>query len=378
MPEPFKNLFNAHVIDAMAEHLGRVHPPFDVGGFATEAQHGLEDLELKARAAQITDALERYLPDDFPQAVAVLTGSLDPVTDAPVDALQSGATDRGIRGWAVMPMADYVARRGLGDVPLSLDALKAMTMRFSSEFAIRPFLIHHPQDTLRALTAWRTHENEHVRRLVSEGSRPRLPWGIQLKAFIRDPAPVLDLLEGLKDDASEYVRRSVANNLNDISKDHADVAAATARSWMKDADQNRERLVRHAMRTLIKAGHADALKALGYGKPKVRLERFSLSSAGIALGETLAFDVEIASAAKSAQPLILDYAIHHVRANGKTSPKVFKWKSLELPGGETFSANKRHTIKPVTTRRYYAGTHSVEILVNGQSLGRKDFELKLT
>ena len=144
---------------------------------------------------------------------------------------------------------------------------------------------------------------------------------------------------------------------------------------MKDADQNRTRLVRHALRTLIKAGHPNALKALGYGKPKVRVEHFSISTPNVDLGGVVEFELTLSSKAKSTQPLIIDYAIHHVRANGKTSPKVFKWKNVELKARENLTAHKRHTIKPVTTRKYYSGTHKVEILVNGETLATEDFEL---
>ncbi|MEG3617722.1 hypothetical protein V5T82_04585 [Magnetovibrio sp. PR-2] len=375
MPEPFKNLFNVQLIEGLGGHLKRVHPPFDVKGFIAYCTNGLDALELKERSAHITDGLEQFLPQAFEAAVTVMIDSLDPQTDAPLDATDSTSTPDGVRGWAIMSMADYVARHGQENVSLSLNALKDMTSRFSSEFAIRPFLLSHPTETLKAMAKWQKDPNEHVRRLVSEGSRTRLPWGIQLKPFIADPAPVLKLLEGLKDDPSEYVRRSVANNLNDISKDNPDVAARTAQAWIKGADENRKRLIRHALRTLIKAGHPAALKALGYGKPKVRVETFSISTPRVQLGEAVDFEFTLASSTKNAQPLIIDYAIHHMRANGKTSPKVFKWKTVELKGGESLTISKRHNIKPVTTRKYYSGTHKVEVLVNGVSLGVAKFEL---
>ena len=377
MPEPFKNLFNAQLIESLAAHLKRVHAPFDEQGFIAHALEGLEGMELKERASHLTDGLEHFLPDDFEDAVSILIDSLDPDTEAPLDANDSVSSTAGVRGWAIMSLADYVARHGQNHVALSLDALKEMTSRFSSEFAIRPFLLNHPDQTLDAMGTWLMDDNAHIRRLVSEGTRPRLPWGVQLKPFIEDPAPVLDLLDALKDDPSEYVRRSVANNLNDISKDNPEIAADTARAWMVEADQNRERLVKHALRTLIKAGHPGALKALGYAKPKINVESFRVTTPNVQLGGAVEFLLTLSSKAKRTQPLIIDYAIHHVRANGKTSAKVFKWKNVELKTGADLTASKRHTIKPVTTRKYYSGTHKVEVLVNGEAVAIEDFELRL-
>ena len=377
MAELLKNLFNKANIRSMAGHLARVSPDFDANGFSTFAIKGLDDLELKERSKRITDALGRFLPDDFSEAVEILLASLDPITDAPVGEMESGLSDHGIGGWPVMSMADYVARHGQENVALSLAALKEMTTRFSAEFAIRPFLLNHQKKTLKTLSKWTDDKNEHVRRLVSEGSRPRLPWGIQLKPFIEDPTAVLQLLERLKDDPSEYVRRSVANNLNDIAKDHADLIGEIAGKWIKDAGPDRKRLVRHGLRTLIKAGHGGALQALGYGPAKVKLKRFEILTPDVQLGATVEFDFEMVSTSSSKQPLIVDYAIHHMRANGKTSPKVFKWKTVTLKGGDTFNEVRRHAIRPITTRRYYPGLQRVEILVNGESLCSGDFNLRL-
>lgn len=375
MPEPFKNRFNPTAIRAMSHHLARVAPDFDHTGFIDHATKGLDDLELKERASQLTDALEAHLPDDFPQAAAILTASLDPQADRDIGTLESGVTDRGIQGWPVMAMADFVARRGQGHVELSLQTLKEMTSRFTAEFAIRPFLVEHPERTLQTLETWLEDTNEHVRRLVSEGTRSRLPWGIRLQSYVKDPAPVIALLERLKDDPSEYVRRSVANNLNDIAKDHPDTVATLAQAWMKDASPERQKLVKHALRTLIKAGHPGALKALGYAPAKVELESLILPRTAIALGEAVEFTLTLTSRSPKAQNLIIDYAVHHMRANGVLSPKVFKWKTLSLDGGKSLNATRRHAIRPVTTRRYYSGRHRLEILVNGQSLGFEDFEL---
>lgn len=375
MAEPFKNLFSKRLIAGMAEHLSRAWPAFDEAGFVSAAGRRLRTLELKQRSAQITDALVTYLPDDFERAVAILLKSL-----APEDGfeMKSAKVNRlGIDGWAIMPIAEFVGQHGQEHFDLSLATLRELTKRFSSEFGIRYFLLEDPPRTLETLEAWASDPSEHVRRLVSEGTRPRLPWGMRLPAFIEDPTPVLPLLETLRDDESEYVRRSVANNLNDIAKDHPDLVAKLAARWLRSASRDRERLIRHACRSLIKQGHQKTLQSLGYRAPKIRLQRLKVLTPQVALGEALQFDVALTSTSKRAQPLIIDYAIHHQKANGSTTPKVFKWKTITLEPGDTHEAARRHAIRKVTTRAYYPGKHQLELLVNGVSLGRRGFQLEV-
>jgi 3-methyladenine DNA glycosylase AlkC len=276
-----------------------------------------------------------------------------------------------------MPMTNYVGLHGLNHFSQSMTLLKEMTQRFSSEFDIRFFLIKEPKRTLSILEKWTGDPSVHVRRLVSEGTRPRLPWGMRLSKFVENPKPILPLLEALKDDEEEYVRRSVANNLNDIAKDHPDLVAGIAKRWLKEASKNRERLIRHACRTLIKQGHQKTLKALGYDEPKVKVEKFKLLNPKINFGEAILFEVDIRSNSKKKQQLIIDYAIHHRKANGGTSPKVFKWKTLAMAPNANLIAKKKHAIKKISTRVYYPGIHEVEIFINGISFGKKKFELKM-
>ncbi len=377
MPEPFKNWLGEGPIRDMAAHLARVESTFDEPGFVAFAIDGLDGLELKERSSRIADGLERFLPTNYRASAKVLIDSLDPVTNATVAEIVEGSTDAGISGWPVMPMADYISNRGQDDVEFSLEILRDMTTRSSSEFAIRPFLADHTQTTLAALHKWVEDDNEHVRRLVSEGSRPRLPWGMRLNNFVEDPSSVLDLLERLKDDPSEYVRRSVANSLNDIAKDHPGVVADVAHRWMVNASPDRQRLIRHALRTLIKAGHSGALETLGYGAPAVTLLSFSVLTPEVVLGGALEFEFTLSSDTDVEQALMIDYVVHHMRANGKTTPKVFKWKTTTLAGGASTTATRRHVMRPITTRRYYPGTHRAELQVNGQILGGAEFALSI-
>ncbi len=375
MPEPFRNFFNPGLIDCMAAHLAaRGAGAFDGPAFAASAREGLEALELKARSERIARALDAYLPGDFDAACALMLAALHPETDA-----QGPTDDAGIRGWAVMPMADVVAARALADADpgafdRAMDVLAAMTRRFSAEFAIRPLILHDPDRALAHVHRWTGHANRHVRRLASEGTRPRLPWGLRLAPFVADPAPLLPILTRLRDDPEDYVRRSVANSLNDISRDHPDLIADLAADWLRDAPAPRARLVRHALRTLIKQGHPAALAALGHGPARIRLDALAVTPR-IPFGAALDIALTLRSADTEPREIVLDYVIHHVKANGTTSPKVFKWRTLTLKPGEPVRLARRHAIRPITTRVYYDGTHRLEIVANGTVLGGADFEL---
>lgn len=375
MAEPFKNLFNETMIAAMGDHFHRVDPGFDRDGFCAHACDGLNDLELKARSNHIRTALQHYLPEDFHDACALMVAALHPVDNAPIGDM--AMDEQGIRGWPIMPMADFVAQNGLQHFDYSLDVLAGMTKRFSAEFAIRPFFLQDWQQTLKKATDWARDDNLHLRRLASEGSRPRLPWGLQIPQFVEDPTPLLPLLELLRDDVEEYVRRSVANNLNDIAKDHPDTVARLATKWLKNAGRDRTRLVKHACRSLVKQGHGPTLKALGYGPAKVKVSTISLAETTIELGQAVEFKCEIYSLTRSKQPLIIDFIIHHQRANGTQSAKVFKWKTVELAAGQTLQLTKKHSMKPVTTRSYYAGTHGISVQINGKTFAHTTFELQL-
>jgi 3-methyladenine DNA glycosylase AlkC len=370
--EPFKSLFSRDLIATMGAHLAAGEPGFDRAGFEAAASAGLEDLELKARSAQITRALLDRLPADFAAATDLLLATLHPETGGVGDGEASDA--RGLRGWAVMPMADAGAARGAEDFDRALATLAELTRRFSAEFAVRPLFSADPGRALGWLAAWAGDPDHHVRRLASEGARPRLPWGLRLKVFVADPGPLLPILARLRDDPSEAVRRSVANSLNDIAKDHPDRVAEFARDWLADAPPARVRLVRHALRSLVKQGHPGALAALGYRAAAVE-GRLTVATPEVAFGDALAFALELRETAGAAQRLVVDYAVHHRRANGTTAPKVFKWTTLEIAPGATLRLQRRHAIRPITTRRYYDGPQRLEILVNGAHVAGADFVL---
>lgn len=373
MAEPFKSLLGPAVVASLAQHLHRASPGFDARAFETRALRGLDALEMKARAQHLCDALEAVLPQNFGAAADLMEAALASPIE-PEDGPMGTAGD-GLASWAVWPLTEYVARHGHVDTPRALRALHAMTRRFTGEWAIRPFILREPELTFRTLKVWTTDPSAHVRRLVSEGSRPRLPWGMVLKPLVADPSPTLPLLLALMDDPSPYVRRSVANHLNDIAKDHPHIVEGWLRTHGEGASSQRTALLRHASRTLVKRGHAGVLDALGVGSKLDGQAVLALSASTAQVGDTLGLTATLVSSAGSAQKLAVDYAVHHVKANGTQSAKVFKGWKLDLAPGASRTMTKRHSLKPITTRRYHAGAHQVDLIVNGAVVASATFDL---
>jgi len=278
----------------------------------------------------------------------------------------------------VWPLTEAIALMAAEHHPArGLQALQAMTQRLTAEFAIRPFIARHPALALATLQRWLADPSAHVRRLVSEGSRPRLPWGLRLQALVADPTPTLPLLRVLQDDPSAYVRRSVANHLNDIAKDHPALIARWLAEHLPGASDDRRALLRHASRSLIKAGDGPVLAAWGLGAAYRGRVGLLLSPGALAVGDTLVLQVDLQSTSAQAQRLAIDYAVHHVKAGGHTTPKVFKGWVIELAPGEQRQLLKRHSMKAITTRRYHPGQHAVDLRINGQVLAHQAFGLRL-
>lgn len=378
MAEPFKNLINADVVGQAGAHLRRAWPAFDQKRFERLALDGLQDLEFKARAQHLGQALQATLPEDFHHAADVLEASFKPVIPVQDPDKELGllrTDDTGLAGWVLWPVGEFIARRGIDHPERALRALHALTQRFTAEFAIRPFIVAHPELSLRTLSEWTGDPSAHVRRLVSEGSRPRLPWGLRLKALVADPTPTLPLLETLQDDVSEYVRRSVANHLNDIAKDHPERLADWLARHLPDAPATRQRLLRHASRTLIKQGHGRTLTLWGLGSAFEGDARWQVAPRRIAIGESVALNLTLASTSARTQTLEIDYTVHHARAQGGASAKTFKGWRVSLAPGETLTLAKSHSMRPVTTRRYHPGEHQIDLRINGQIVAQARFKL---
>lgn len=377
MAEPFKNLINAGTVQSAAKHLRRAWPAFDSARFARRANAGLDGLEMKARAMQIADALDAELPSNFGQAASIIEAALAPAGAPPADGSGANAA-AGLGGWIVWSLGEVVARRVVArpaDLPRGLQCLHALTQRFSAEFAIRPLLRDHPAAVWPVLRRWAEDPSAHVRRLASEGSRPRLPWGLRLQALVEDPSPAWPVLEALQDDPDEVVRRSVANHLNDIAKDHPEALADWLERHLPGAPPERVALLRHASRTLVKAGHPRVLAAWGLGQRLRGRAALTVTPARARVGDELLLAVTLESSARRAQTLVIDYAIQHAGARGERAPKVFKGWTLTLAPGEARELSRRHSLRPITTRRYHPGAHPVSLRINGETVAEAGFEL---
>ncbi len=368
MAEPLKNQFGADVPRRIGAQIAAVSNTFDHLAFLRDALDGYEDLELMPRARHIARTLRAHLPATYPEALAVLMASIGPRA--------TRAAAEGMAAFYYGPHTYFVSEFGLDHFEISMDAQYELTQRFTAEFSIRPFLEHHQEATLARLRRWATDKNAHVRRLVSEGSRPRLPWASRLRAFQKDPAPVLELLELLKDDPELYVRRSVANNLNDIGKDHPEILVEVARRWLEDATAERRWIVNHALRSAIKRTESGALETLGFGAAaNVSVRHVSITPARAPIGKTVQVRLDVANKDAGRQRVLVDLRVHFVKANGGTSAKTFKLKTLELEGKQSVTLQKTISLALLTTRKHYPGHHRVEVLLNGNARRIGAFEV---
>lgn len=359
MAEPLKNYFTLDVARGIAQAIARVWPAFRSRAFVADVAKAFDALELMDRGRHIARVLHRHLPSDYPTAVGILMQS---VGGRP--ARTEG--DGGMSSFFYLAHVCFVAEFGLDHFDESMQALHALTQRFTSEFSVRPFIERYEQDALALLRQWARDPNVHVRRLVSEGTRPRLPWAGRLRRFQQNPSPVLELLELLRDDPDEYVRRSVANNLNDIGKDHPDVLVEVARRWLIDASPERAALVRHALRSLVKQGHAGALAVLGVGqRASVVVEDVAIAPRRPTAGGKVSVAFAVRSTSRRPQRVLVDFRVHFVKASGASSPKVFKLRTIDLPSGASTTFRKTVSLADLTTRRHYPGQHTVDVVING-------------
>lgn len=369
MGEPLKSFFNKKIVGHIADMIGGVYPKFVKSSFVADAASELDALELLPRARRIADAMHRHLPADYTEAAAILRASLGarrPVTEGD-----------GMSSFLYFPHVLFVAQYGIDHWATSLDLQYELTKRFTAEFSIRVFIERYPDKTLARLREWTNDPDVHVRRLVSEGTRPRLPWAPRLRAFQKDPRPVLELLELLKDDPELYVRRSVANNLNDIGKDHPELLFETCNRWLIKASPEREKLVRHALRSAIKRAEPGALRALGYGGgPAARIAAVRITPKRAAVGQSVHLAFELVSTARRKQSLLVDYRVHFVKADGTTRPKVFKLKEIELRPGAATSMSAKISLRQMTTRKHYPGRHTIDIVINGVAVPAGEFVVR--
>jgi len=352
-------MFNQAFYKDYARVFGDTDQNFNSEQFLADVIRDMDSLSLNGRLRNTSLMLRKYLPDDFEQALAVL------YTAAP--SLR--------RGYTALVLPDFVSLYGKDHFDRSMEALRYFTTFGSSEFAIREFLKTDLEKTLQMMHHWTDDENVHVRRLASEGSRPRLPWSFKLDAIIENPSLTRGILERLNKDPELYVRKSVANHLNDHSKDNASYLLEVLSSW-DSTNKHTSWIIKHASRSLIKKGNPDAMTLFGFGKGlEIELESLNLSENQLSLGDTLQFDFKLTSSELAEQKLVVDYAIHYVKSSGTTSRKVFKLKELVILPGQTVLIGKKQLIQDFTTRKHHSGIHKLEILINGKMAGEASFEL---
>jgi len=364
-------LFNKDRVQYLAGLFAASDESFDASGFVRDVMKGFKPLELKERIVHITVVLETYLAADYRVAAKQMVDALPPPLDPKL-------TDDDFGDFIFAPLGELVVRNGLAKkhLKLSLKTLKALTQRFSMEDAIRALINTHPQETLAELAKWSTDKNYHVRRLVSEGTRPRLPWSKRLSIDAAVPLPLLDTLHA---DSTRYVTRSVANHLNDIAKAQPKWVLDALKRWRKQSKQDATELdwmSRHALRTLVKQGHAQALTFLGFrADPKIQVAWLALKASRIKPGQAVEFSFTVT--ARRDEALMVDYVIDFVKANGSLAPKVHKLKQLRLKKGESVIVKKRHVLRAdATTYTLYPGMHRVTLQINGKAFGGESFELK--
>jgi len=364
MPEAFKEaLLNKETIGRFAGYLNKADERFDPDRFMEKVfDPSWKGLELKERLHHIALVLKEFLPAGYRPALEILHRAAAQFTEGAFFSLA---------------MCEFVALYGLDDWEASLPALGQFTCLCSAEFAVRPFIVKDPERMMAQMLLWAHSPIPQQRRLASEGCRPRLPWGIGLPAFKADPALILPILEVLKTDQDENVRRSVANNLNDIAKDHPELVIEILRNWQAEDIPAFKEIATRALRTLVKNGDPDALELTGFrfgGEFEVR--DFKIEPAAIPTGGEVRFSFKLHSTSESEQNVVVDYTLHLARANGKQSPKVFKLAKVKLAAGETVSITRKYSFQEVTTRRYYPGAHAIEIQVNGVSCARGEFQVE--
>lgn len=347
--EPLKEMFNPAYYEKLANQVKQVYKPFASEKFLKQAVEPLTSLSLNERMRHTSVVLHDYLPADYEKAISVLKET--------IPLLKPGYTN------LVFP--DFVSQYGVNHIKTSLEALHYFTQFGSSEFAIRTFLKADLDNTLKAMYKWSEDNNEHVRRLSSEGSRPRLPWSFKLDAIIQKPSLTQPILENLKQDDSLYVRKSVANHINDISKDTPQYVLRLVKTWDKQHPHTAW-IVKRGCRSLFKQGHQQSLAAFNFTKNvKVSIHKFKLGTDSIRIGEAITFQFDLLSKHSKTQKLMVDYRVHYVKKGGGTSPKVFKLKEINLEPDVSVSISKKQRFQDFTTRKHFAGKHKLEILVNG-------------
>jgi len=356
-PAFYKNLSNA---------LLAVLPSFNKQRFISQIfTDDFSDKELKARMRHTSVVLHTFMPSDFKKTVGIL-GKL-------IQQLRTSGSEED--GLAYIFLPDYIELYGIDDLETSVRALEEITQFVSCEFAVRPFIIRYGSEMMDQMKRWSLHKNYKVRRLASEGSRPRLPWAMAIPELKKDPSPIFPILENLKNDPSEWVRRSVANNINDIAKDHPDLIIDLARKW-KGNSKETDAIIKHGSRGLLKKGHVQILKHYGLKSKNIRVSVFKIETPNVKIGEHLAFSFAVSNLDKKKQTVRLEYGLYYNKSNGQLTRKVFKISERDYEPGIKVKVQRNQSFKKITTRVFYPGKHRLSIIVNGEEKLTGDFMVK--
>lgn len=347
-----KNCYNQAFYNKLSTAFEKHYPPFNREKFLTLIfDEQWENRELKQRMHHTAVIIHEILSGSYANKIATLKFIAPYVDD----------------GFLGILFPDFVQTYGLDEVnqAISIDALEHFTQYSSAEFAVRPFIVKYTDKMMAKMIEWATHENHHVRRLASEGCRPRLPWAMALSAFKKDPSLILPILEILKNDGSEYVRRSVANNLNDISKDHPGLVLKIAARWLGESKEV-DSVVKHACRTLLKQGNAQAMNLFGFAAPDdIQITNLQIKNSSIAIGSDTHFSFIVTNPTNTYTKLRLEYGVYYMKSNGKQNRKVFKISEKEYKANSSETIRKKQYFKNLTTRKHYTGEHKLSIIING-------------
>lgn len=365
----FKDIYNRDFLERMTHIMQCVNGPFEGEKFLNDIfVDEWEEKELKQRMRHIATTIHKYLPSEFHDSIRQLRTLLK-------RCMSEGLVENTQLFYMFIP--DFIELYGIDYFDEAVSAMEDITEFASCEFAVRPFIIKYQGKMLSKMKAWTVSENKHVRRLASEACRPRLPWAMSLPDFKQDPSPILPIIAALRNDSSEYVRRSVSNNLNDISKDNPQLVIDLSYQWM-DQSENTNRLLKHACRTLLKQGNREVMRLFGFEfDSKIVVSGVVLKSPKIALGDYLHFSFDLENRDTQSRKIRVEYAIYYMKKSGELSKKVYKLSEKKYDAQSLSSIQRKQAFKPISTRKFHPGRHKLAIVVNGVELESYDFELMM-
>lgn len=378
MAELFKNMYNEQFFDRFTKDLKLVINDFDARGFVSQIMDDeWENREYKQRIVHMTTILKKFLPADYKDAIAKIVELLDRVKDRLPDFSKIDDHHFGLLMLEYGAVLDnYVEQYGLDDYETSVKAIERITQFTTCEFVTHPFIVKYEDEMMKQMLIWSKHEHWGVRRLASEGCRPRLPWAMALPNLKENPAPIIPILENLKNDPSRFVRLSVANNLNDIAKDNPELVIDLVKRWQGESKEV-DWIIKHGCRTLLKQGNPEVMELFGFDSmvKNISIENFQISVPNVKVGDSLEFSFNLLNGNAEKVKIRLEYGIYYQKANGGLAKKVHKISETEYAGNSTKQIVRKHSFRVVTTRKFHLGLHQVVIIINGNESVKHDFEL---